>query len=56
MQTSRKIAHAPRCHTLAQDIASMPSTCVGCTDCQGICAALIDALILPELIIRDRAV
>ena len=55
MQTNRKIAHAPRSQALAKDLSMMPDPCVGCEGCQGVCAALIDAMLLPEIILRDRA-
>ena len=55
MLTDRKIAHAPRSHALAREIANMPSACVGCTGCQGICEMLIDAMLLPEIILRDSS-
>ncbi|MEW9918351.1 hypothetical protein AB2B41_01950 [Marimonas sp. MJW-29] len=55
MQLNRKIAHAPRSRALAEDLSKMNSTCVECEGCQGLCAALVDAMLLPEIILRDRA-
>ena len=55
MQIDRKIAHAPRSRALASDMATMPSACVGCDGCQGICQSLIDAMLLPDLLLRERA-
>lgn len=54
MQSQRKIAHAPRSRALADNLATMNSTCVGCEGCEGLCAALIDAMLLPEIVLRDR--
>ena len=55
MKIERHSGHAPRSRALATQIAAMPSQCVGCEGCEGVCAALIDAMILPELILKDRA-
>ncbi|MFC6639497.1 hypothetical protein [Sulfitobacter sediminilitoris] len=54
MQLQRKIAYAPRSRALAKDLSQLPGPCVGCEGCQGVCAALIDAMLLPEIVLRDR--
>ena len=52
MTTQRQIAFAPRTRALGQDMAALHGPCIGCTGCQGICAALIEAMTLPEIILR----
>ncbi len=55
MQSSRIVAHAPRTSTLATEISQLNSPCIGCEACQGICAALVDTMLLPDLLLRKRA-
>lgn len=55
MQTKRTIGSAPRTTALALDISHLNTPCIGCTDCQGICAVLIETMQLPELLLRNRA-
>ncbi len=52
MSPIRKIGHAPRTTTLARTIGQLSGPCVGCTGCTGLCAALIDAITVPDLILR----
>jgi len=53
MKIDRKIGHAPATTRLAQDLSRVQGTCVGCEDCRGLCAALIEALMVPDLILSD---
>lgn len=54
MQAERTIGHAPRTQALARDLENLQGPCVGCPGCQGICQALFDAIMVPDLILRDR--
>jgi formate hydrogenlyase subunit 6/NADH:ubiquinone oxidoreductase subunit I len=54
MQLNRTIGHAPRTEALVRDVANLPGPCVGCAGCQGICEALFDAILIPDIILRDR--
>lgn len=50
MFIDRKIAHAPKTNAFAQEVAASQAQCIGCTDCKGMCTALIDAMMIPEII------
>ena len=39
---------------LARDLARLNAPCVGCADCRGLCRALIEAMVLPDLILHRR--
>lgn len=39
---------------LAMELAALQGPCVGCTECDGLCAALIDALTVPDVILSKK--
>lgn len=49
---SRKVGHAPQTRALGRRLGALPGPCVGCRDCQGLCRALIEALTVPETVLR----
>lgn len=51
MFISRHIAEAPRTAALSTEIAKLNGPCIGCTDCDGLCKELIEALVVPDLIL-----
>ncbi len=51
MMIDRKTGHAPRAEALAREIAGLREPCVGCPGCTGLCPALIEALVLPDLLV-----
>lgn len=51
MKIDRKIGHAPATAKLSQDLSRVEGTCVGCEDCRGLCAALIEAIMVPDMIL-----
>jgi hypothetical protein len=51
MTTDRKTGYAPKTRALADDIARLQGPCVGCEGCEGLCMALIEAMVLPDLIL-----
>lgn len=56
MNIDRKTAYAPRTSALAGKISQLQEPCVGCTDCVGMCAALIETMLVPEVVLRrERA-
>ena len=55
MEIDRKQGHAPKTTAVAVTLAGMTQPCVGCTGCQGMCQALIDAITLPEIVLSRRA-
>lgn len=54
MQTKRTVAYAPQTHALAADLAALQGPCVGCRGCEGLCQALIDAMLIPDMILNGR--
>lgn len=55
MKIDRLVAFAPRTQSLASDLAMLQGPCVGCDGCMGMCRELIDALVLPDVILKkDR--
>lgn len=52
MEIERRIAHAPRVAELARACAALTGPCIGCTGCKGLCAALIEVVALPEIILK----
>jgi hypothetical protein len=56
MQTRRTIGHAPRVTAMADAVADLDGPCIGCPHCRGLCHALIDVLLLPDVIVvkQDR--
>lgn len=54
MDISRSKAETPRLTALSVDIDDLQGPCVGCTDCVGLCEALIDALVVPDVILGKK--
>ncbi|MCR9126847.1 MAG: hypothetical protein NXH82_12050 [Rhodobacteraceae bacterium] len=54
MQVDRKAAFAPRTRALAQDLTKVTGPCVGCPGCEGLCVALIEAMTLPDAILKKE--
>ena len=54
MMTERQIGHAPRTQALGKEIMSVQGPCIGCKECTGLCAALIEALSLPDMVLNRR--
>jgi len=54
MQISRSKATAPKVKALATEVSELQGPCVGCTNCMGLCEALIDTLVLPGLILSRK--
>lgn len=55
MFVRRQIADAPRTVALGAEIAKLTGPCVGCPGCNGLCRELIDALVMPDLILSRRS-
>lgn len=55
MQVKREYGFAPRTRALAGEVAALSGGCVGCKDCNGLCEALLEALTLPDMILKDKA-
>lgn len=54
MDIIRTRIDTPRTAALAADLADLQGPCVGCSDCRGLCMALIEALVLPDLILTRK--
>lgn len=54
MQIRRDIAYAPRARALGHELARLEGDCVGCKNCTGICTALLEALTLPDFVLKER--
>ncbi len=55
MQINRGENQAPRVEQVTARAAHLQDACVGCTECTGLCLALIDAMVLPDLILSRAA-
>ncbi|MDU9006106.1 hypothetical protein [Sedimentitalea todarodis] len=51
MFISRHIAEAPRTTALTTEIAKLNGPCIGCSECDGLCKELIEALVVPDVIL-----
>lgn len=54
MGISREIGQAPRVCALAAELNTLNIPCIGCKDCDGLCHALIEALVVPGIILKRR--
>lgn len=54
MHHHRTMGQAPRTEALSRDVATLPGPCIGCVGCQGVCEALFEVMVLPDVILRDR--
>jgi hypothetical protein len=54
MKIDRSKAETPIVNSLAAELSSMRTPCVGCPGCDGLCAALIDTMVLPDLILARK--
>ncbi|WP_299620890.1 hypothetical protein [uncultured Tateyamaria sp.] len=52
MTISRNIGHAPRTRALAEELNALNGPCIGCTGCEGVCQALLDALVVPDVVTK----
>ena len=54
MQIDRDAGKAPRTRDLVVQVFGLKQGCVGCTDCKGLCHELIDAMLVPELVLKGK--
>jgi len=54
MNISRSKAETPRLNELSVELSQLHGPCVGCSDCVGLCVALIDALVVPDVILSKK--
>ena len=54
MNITRRRGETRRSEALALQVAGLGAPCVGCTDCRGLCAELLEAMVLPDIILNDN--
>ncbi len=54
IDVARNRGETRRSKALAATVANLGVPCLGCTDCRGICTELLEALVLPDVILNDR--
>lgn len=54
MRIDRTIGHAPRTEAIGQQLIAVGGRCVDCPDCQGLCRELIDALAVPDAVLKGK--
>ncbi len=52
MDITRSPSETHRTSQIGQIVTNLNGPCVGCSECRGICKALIDAVTLPEILLR----
>jgi hypothetical protein len=52
MQIDRQVANAPRTAEIGNSVSALGGTCVGCTNCRGLCQALIEVMTFPDVILN----
>ncbi len=55
MNIHRLVAAAPRTVALSNELSKLTGPCVGCTDCNGLCKELIEAMVLPDMILSRKS-
>ena len=53
---TRNRGEIKRSEALAERIANLGTPCLGCRDCRGLCAALLEAMVIPDVILNDEHV
>ncbi|SDC77353.1 hypothetical protein [Ruegeria marina] len=54
MQIDRSKSETRRLEALAGQIYALQGPCVGCSDCVGLCKALIDTLVVPDIVLTRK--
>ena len=52
MQIDRHVGHAPRSEEIGRELVALDGPCIGCKNCKGMCAALMQLLSLPEAVLH----
>ena len=51
---TRSRGETQRSEDLAAQVAGLGAPCVGCSNCRGLCVELIEAMVLPEIILSYK--
>lgn len=54
MNILRSNTDTSRINALTVELSTLQGPCVGCSDCNGLCAELIDALVIPDVILSKK--
>lgn len=54
MKIDRSFPPSPRSKELLSKLNELYGPCIACKTCDGLCEALIDALMLPDIIVKDN--
>lgn len=52
MEIDRQIAKAPKTTEVGIAVSELGGNCVGCTNCQGLCQALIEVMTFPDVVLK----
>jgi CO dehydrogenase/acetyl-CoA synthase alpha subunit len=52
MEVERQIANAPKTTAVGNSVSALEGKCVGCTNCRGLCQALIEVMTFPEVVLN----
>lgn len=50
---TRRRGETDRVEAIATRVAGLGVPCVGCSDCRGLCQALIEVMVVPEVVLSD---
>ena len=53
MKIERRAAFAPQTKALAAEMTTLNGPCLGCAGCDGLCAALVEAITLPRAVLKE---
>ena len=54
LNITRSRGETRRSNDLAAQVAGLGTPCVGCSNCRGLCVELIEAMVLPEIILSGK--
>lgn len=54
MQIDRTAGKSPRTQEIIVQVSGLRANCVGCADCKGLCHELIEAMLVPELVLKGK--
>ncbi len=54
MQIERSAGKAPRTESLAVQVSGLKHGCVGCAECKGLCHELIEAMLVPDMVLKGK--
>ncbi|UYV36608.1 hypothetical protein N4R57_16630 [Rhodobacteraceae bacterium D3-12] len=52
---TRRRAQTDRVEAVASKVAGLGTPCIGCSDCRGLCQALIEVMVVPEVVLGETA-